>query len=125
RLRPGQFHQPRQAGAFRVNGARHVRLGVRSVLLADGVFVVIHGLLPESSFWFIAVSERPGVERYASKFARILGQSSSIIANQAVSRFLPLTIMCWRKTPSGWKPSRWAARLLSALALSHFHSTRR
>jgi hypothetical protein len=33
-----------------------------------------------------------------------VGQSASMIENQAVSRFLPLLIMCWRKMPSKMKP---------------------
>ena len=44
--------------------------------------------------------DNPGVAKYASKFARTAGQSSSVIANHAVSRLRPLTIMCWRKRPS-------------------------
>ena len=38
------------------------------------------------------------------------GHSLSSIANQAVSRLRPLTIMCWRKMPSKVKPKRSAAR---------------
>ena len=42
----------------------------------------------------------------ASMPARMRGQSSSVMANQAVSRFLPFTTMCWRKIPSKPKPKR-------------------
>jgi hypothetical protein len=48
-----------------------------------------------------------------------------MIAYQAVSRFSPLTIMCWRNTPSKVKPKRSAARLDGAFRMLHFHSQRR
>src|SRR5690606_39537438 len=53
------------------------------------------------------------------------GHSRSSIENQAVSRLRPLTIMCWRKTPSNFMPNRSAARLEGVLSLLHFHSKRR
>jgi hypothetical protein len=55
----------------------------------------------------------------------MLGQSLSTIANHAVSRLRPLTIMCWRKMPSNVKPKRRAAARDGALRASHFHSRRR
>ena len=61
----------------------------------------------------------------ASNAARTAGHSPSTIENQAVSRLRPLTIMCWRNTPSNVKPKRSAARRERALAASHFHSSRR
>jgi light-independent protochlorophyllide reductase subunit B len=63
-----------------------------------------------------------GDATHAIAAARIAGQSRSIIANQAVSRERPLTIMCWRNRPSNWKPRRAAARRDGALSALHFHS---
>ena len=62
-------------------------------------------------------------------FADVLGMLTywfgCVLLNQAVSRLRPLTIMCWRKTPSKVKPKRSAARRERALTASHFHSSRR
>src|SRR5712691_192809 len=57
-----------------------------------------------------------------SNAARARGHSESSMANHAVSRFLPLIIMCWRKIPSKVKPKRKAARREAAFSASHFHS---
>ena len=48
------------------------------------------------------------------------GHSESSMENHAVSRFRPLTIMCWRKIPSNLKPKRNAARREGALRALHF-----
>ena len=95
-------------------------------------------LRPARSVSLVALSRRPARLRWrpsASKFvraqpglerrARAAGHSPSSSENQAVSRLRPLTIMCWRKTPSNVKPKRSAARRERALAASHFHSRRR
>ena len=50
------------------------------------------------------------------------GHSPSSIANQAVSRLAPFTIMCCRKIPSNWNPSRNAARRDGSFKALHFHS---
>ena len=73
---------------------------------------------------------RPPASKFAgssqvSHAGRRQVQSPSVIANQAVSRLRPLTIMCCRNTPSNVKPKRSAARRERALAASHFHSNRR
>ena len=56
--------------------------------------------------------------------ALIRGQSRSTIANQTVSRLRPLTIMCWRNSPSNENPSRSAAFFEGSFASLHFHSKR-
>ena len=62
---------------------------------------------------------------HASMLERTSGHSSSIIANQAVSRLRPFTIMWRRKMPSNENPSLAAATRDRAFSASHFHSTRR
>ena len=59
-------------------------------------------------------------QRSNSRF--LVGHSESSIAYQAVSRFRPFTIMCWRNTPSRTKPSRPAARCEPTFSALHFHS---
>ena len=72
--------------------------------------------------------------RPSSKFAgssqachagRRHGQSPLVMANQAVSRLRPFTIMWLRNTPSKLNPNRSAARRLRRFSASHFHSKRR
>ena len=50
-------------------------------------------------FWRPSASKFCGASQ-ASNAALRAGQSVSVIANQAVSRFSPFTTMCWRKVPS-------------------------
>src|SRR5260370_20650222 len=72
-------------------------------------------------FWRADASKFSGAS-HVSNAARRAGQSLSTIANHAVSRLRPLTIICWRNTPSKEKPKRSAARLDGAFRLLHFHS---
>src|ERR1017187_9121179 len=59
---------------------------------------------------------------HASSASFLAGHSQSSMENQAVSRFLPLTTICWRKIPSKVNPSRSAARRLATFSALHFHS---
>lgn len=69
-------------------------------------------------------SKFPGSSHFSNaSFAT--GQSSSIIANHAVSRLRPLTTICLRNTPSNSNPSRRAARFDGSFKSLAFHSYRR
>ena len=89
--------------------------GFAGLLAADGLTRQRHPLA--------AVRRRSSPSSsHASKPARTAGHSPSRIEYHAVSRLTPLTIMCWRKTPSNVKPKRSAARRERSLAALHFHS---
>lgn len=79
--------------------------------------------------WRLAIC-RPSESKFlssshASNPFLACGQSTSSMANHAVSRLWPFTTMCCRKIPSNVKPSRTAAFLEGPFSSLHFHSYRR
>ena len=82
---------------------RRAQLGERAALAAVGVEVRRRPARPRRP------ARTPATRRRAASTRRCRGCA-------------PLTIMCWRKTPSNVKPKRSAARRERALAALHFHS---
>ena len=100
---------------------KNARQSLSGVLIKIYTVAALHSsrdLIWPLSGWLSSAS-------HFSKPAAIAGHSVPIMLYHVVSRFLPLTTICWRNTPSYVYPSRTAVRLDLALSLLHFHSRRR
>src|SRR5215472_8452318 len=102
-----------------IPGRRHVSTDYRAVVGS------IPSRISASDRSWRPLESKLSAANHASKPARTRGHSPSVMEYHAVSRFRPMIMRCCRKTPSKTNPNRSAARREGALALSHFHSSRR